>query len=157
MTLKSINKRLLAPDQQTGRPLISRVPSPVNTPSTSVPLERASIDALALPSDTQATRLLDLYFNETGMLFPFIQQSYVTIGYNHAKSRGFASMRKTFLCLLNAIFAMAAHLDEHPEASSNDAETFYQRGSIVLSQIEPRMNNVETGNDAKTKALEIVY
>ena len=154
VTLKSIDNHLLAPDQQTGRPLISRVPSPANTPSTSSAMERLPIDIFILPSESRAARLLDLFFTETGMLFPFIQQNYVVMGYHHARTIGFTSMRKTFLCLLNAIFAMAAHLDEDPETSPHDAETFYQRGNVVLSQIEPRMNNVETGNVSHNNLLK---
>ena len=117
-------------------------------------MERIPVDVLALPSESQAAGLLNLFFNETGMLFPFIQQNYVLMGYNFAKTRGFAGMRKSFLCLLNAIFAIAANLDEDPEMNPHDAEIFYQRGNAVLSQIEPRMNNVETGSASYNRLLE---
>jgi hypothetical protein len=132
-------------DQQRTQPLISRVPSPINTPSAYSTSESYHINPLALPSEAQTSRLLELYFNETGLLFPFIQKSYVLATYNSAKAKNLHGMRKSFLCLLHSILAMSAHIDDDPDANPNDAETFYQRALALQSRIDLKMANVETG------------
>jgi hypothetical protein len=100
---------------------------------------------MALPSESQTSRLLELYFNETGLLFPFIQKNYVLSTYNSAKAKNFHGMRRSFLCLLHSILAMSAHIDDNPETSPNDAETFYQRALALQSRIDLKLANVETG------------
>lgn len=144
-TLKSVGDSLFPSDQPPTRSLISRAPSPVNTPSVTSPDDRSQVDALALPPNSQADRLIELFFSETGLLFPFVQKRYVMATFDAAKTRLFSRMHKSFLCLLNAIFAISAHIDDHPETSPSDAETFFQRSNVLLSQVDPRMNNVETG------------
>lgn len=121
------------------------MPSPVNTPSACSTSELHHVNPLALPSESQTSRLLELYFNETGLLFPFIQKNYVLATYNSAKAKNLQGMRKSFLCLLHSILAMAAHIDDDPGASPNDAETFYQRALALQSRIDLKMANVETG------------
>ena len=145
-TLKDIEGQNSLTDQTNTRPLISRLPSPANTPSTMSVIDHISAgEALVLPPEPHAVHLIELFFNETGMLFPFIQQGYVVSSYNYAAARGFTGIRRSFLCLLNAIFAMATHLDDSPGPGSTDAETFYQRANLLFEQIELRMHNVETG------------
>lgn len=144
-TLKTFEGCTLAPDQRPTQSLLSRAPSPINTPSTTGPLERYQTDPLVLPSEAQTHRLLELFFNETGLLFPFIQKEYIVSTYNHARSRGMVGIRKTFLCLLHAILAMAAHLDDDHTVNPGDAETFYQRAHAIQSSLDFRMTNVEIG------------
>lgn len=144
-TLRELENNLLSQDQQGTQPLVSRVASPINTPSTCSASERFFTNPLVLPSETQTSRLLELYFNETGLLFPFIQKNYVLSTYNSAKAKSLYGMRKSFLCLLHSILAMAAHIDDNRETSPNDAETFYQRALALQSRIDLKMANVEIG------------
>ena len=141
-TFKNIEGESLTSDVRAAQTLVSRVPSPINTPSTTGPGEKHQPNALALPTEPHTSRLIELFFNETGLLFPFIQKDYVISTYNHARSRGMTGIRKTFLCLVHSILAMAAHIDGDAKTNA-EAETYYQRAHTIAFQTDFRQTNVE--------------
>ncbi|KAF2163620.1 hypothetical protein M409DRAFT_26227 [Zasmidium cellare ATCC 36951] len=100
------------PNIRDGEPLISRTPSPgppIRGLSTDTP-----VDPLVLPHDRLTSRLLDEFFTTTGLLFPFVDETHLRQRFAEARSAGYSGMRISFLCLLNAIFATAARVDDVP-------------------------------------------
>jgi hypothetical protein len=141
-TLRNIEGGSSISDAHAAPALVSRAPSPINTPSTTGPGEKHQPNPLALPTESYTARLIELFFNETGLLFPFIQKDYIISTYNHARSRGMTGVRKTFLCLVHSILAMAAHIAEDAKTNS-EAETYYQRAYAIQFQTDFRHTNVE--------------
>ena len=113
----------------------------MNTPSTTGPGEKHQPNPLALPTEAHTSQLIELFFSETGLLFPFIQKDYVISTYNHARSRGMTGVRKTFLCLVHSILAMAAHIAEDAKTNS-EAETYYQRAYAIQFQTDFRQPDI---------------
>ena len=95
--------------------------------------------------------MIDVFFSETGMLFPFIRKGYVLSAYTEAKIRGFAGMRKSFLCLLNMIFAKSCLLYPSNIPLENgvaEAEDFFNRACKLFAGMDPRFHNIETGKSS---------
>lgn len=107
------------------KPLPSR-----STPAASARIASSTTGVLLPPEDV-TDQLLQEYFSNTGMLFPYIHESSFLETYRQARLSGFAGVRRTWLALLNIILAMAtranaAQTNTHSRAV-DDAEAFYRR------------------------------
>ena len=113
---------------------ISRPASPpLNTTS------RNKIDVCALPSEEEVLHLVDLFFSDTGMLFPYIHKDGLLQTWATAKSNSFRSIRRSWLCLLNMIMAFAtcvsASHDLPVEVSAANAEVYFMRAYALAGNM----------------------
>ncbi|GIZ46982.1 hypothetical protein CKM354_001008400 [Cercospora kikuchii] len=116
--------------------LLARAASPQPRDRTTSGTLPGAADIRILPSEKHVMRLIELFFNDTGLLFPFVCKQQVLQAYNAAKVAGFSGVSRPLLCLLNVIFAFATYISIHPgsasKADANDAEVFFQRARQLV-------------------------
>jgi hypothetical protein len=66
------------------------------------------VNIFALPTDTVARQLLAWYFSNTAVLFPYLHEPSFMDYFNQASKDKFKNVRRTWLALLNMVFAHAA-------------------------------------------------
>lgn len=81
---------------------------------------RSSPDAFTVPSEEETTRLIQSYFSDTGLLFPYIHEETFRKTYISARACRFRGVKKSWLGLLNMVMAMATSTDM--DAGMNAAE-----------------------------------
>jgi hypothetical protein len=88
-----------------------------------------------VPSSGDTLELINLYFNVTGELFPFIHKQEFLDAYYAAAASDFRTANRTWLGLLYMILAMATSVksDSHVDIlqRSADSDVFYQRARAV--------------------------
>lgn len=121
-----------------------RSPSAVESPD---PV--SDISPSALPSGIEMDALLNAYFNTYGSLFPFLHEQKFREIYEDCKARGITKVRRTWLGLLNMIFAMATNVDQGAEVS---ADRRFQKSNVFF------LRAVSLCKDAamRTASLDIV-
>ncbi|KAH8809243.1 C6 transcription factor [Xylogone sp. PMI_703] len=77
----------------------------------SAPLSQ-QLSPSTLPPPEEMDVLLSAYFSSYGALFPFLHEPTFRETYEECKATGFAKVRRTWLGLLNMIFAMASNVDQ---------------------------------------------
>jgi len=100
-----------------------------------------------LPQDDIMERLIQEYFSNTGMLFPYIHEATFMETYHAVKNSGFTGVRRTWLGLLNIILAMAARADasrSDTAQASADAELFFRRARELCGTQMLRGTTLET-------------
>ena len=109
------------------------------------------INSLSLPPESQAIHLLESFFAYFGVMFPFIHKNHIMSTYKQARHQLFVAVRRSFLALLNAIFAMATHENVRqqpsalPQQDMPESDIFFQRAELLLSAVQTRAHNLETG------------
>lgn len=128
--------------------LISRPPSPsalINEKSGRYSrVERLNI--FALPSMHIVSKLVDQFFCGTGILFPYIHKKSIYDGIAEMSSNGFRGIRRSWLCLLNAIMAFATvvtPLQDHQIQGSINSEVYLQRALKLLPPVWLQPANIE--------------
>ncbi|KAB8263240.1 fungal-specific transcription factor domain-containing protein [Aspergillus pseudonomiae] len=91
----------------------------------------SAVNIFALPSTNEMTELVQKFFFEIGILFPFIYPVTFLETYSHLLKNGCLSVSRKWLALLNLIFAMVK-LSVIPNQQFNEtyvaqADTCYQR------------------------------
>jgi hypothetical protein len=123
---------------------ISRPPSPLSRSKTDL----SSVNSCELPSRTEILRLLEVFFSFTGQFFPYISKASITQVIIESDLVRFKGVRKSWLCLLNAILAMSTTLDGENDAEAEFRESrsdiFFQRAFILSPRIIPNSANLET-------------
>lgn len=123
---------------------MSRPPSP---PLQSRP-DPTSVNPYKLPSRTEILRLIEIFFSFTGQFFPYISKSNLTHSVNELDLVRFAGVRKSWLCLLNAVMAMATSLDgesgRHVKSRESESDVFFQRALILSPWTISNTANLET-------------
>lgn len=66
------------------------------------------VNIYALPSDSVARQLLAWYFSNTGVLFPYLHEQSFMSTFEQVSKDKFKGVRRTWLALLNIVFAHAA-------------------------------------------------
>ena len=103
----------------------------------------------ALPSSEAMENMLDIFFDHAGVVFPFVREETVRQQYNEFKANGFTRARRTWLGMLNMIFAMAAKFDqsENDTASSKSrfhrSDVFYKRAKRLCGELSKRVISLE--------------
>ncbi|CAH0052294.1 unnamed protein product [Clonostachys solani] len=99
-------------------------------------LERDMPSIYYLPADGVVTALIDKYFSDTGLLFPYLHEESFRNTYAQLKSNAVAISR-TWLGLLNMVLAIATHTSTSPssdaEARSEQAGQFYRRANSLCN------------------------
>jgi hypothetical protein len=115
---------------------------------------RPHLDLNVLPSDAECHRLIRDYFSNTGVMFPYIHETAVLETYEKMKAERLANVRRTWLALLNMIFAMATGAAVWTENAVPDravkSELFYSRALGLCKNQILRGTSLETG---ESKAL----
>ncbi|RFU24957.1 hypothetical protein B7463_g11376, partial [Scytalidium lignicola] len=122
---------------------ISRPSTPPNTKPAKSLTEKINI--YALPSYDLSCELLGQYFSNTGLLFPYIHQASFMATFEQASKNGFKGVRRTWLALLNIVFAHAvAHTSDPKLIAKGDwssalrrtteAEIYCRRASGLCSE-----------------------
>ncbi|KAJ5556797.1 hypothetical protein N7494_000712 [Penicillium frequentans] len=90
------------------------------------------VNVFALPPQAETLALINLYFSETGLLYPYIYPPTFLATYHRMARENFSGVRKSWLGLLNMILAMATITAEPNGASADtriaESDVFYQRG-----------------------------
>jgi hypothetical protein len=117
-------------------------PSPITrTPAT--PQDKVNI--YAIPTDSVSRELLCRYFSNTGSLFPYIHEESFMVTFDQAIENNFKGVRRSWLALLNIMFAHAVvHPSDvrdtptingtNPVRRTAESEIYYKRASGLLNQ-----------------------
>ncbi|KAI1324929.1 fungal-specific transcription factor domain-containing protein [Xylariaceae sp. FL0255] len=91
------------------------------------------VNIYVLPAEDHMASMIKDYFAKTGHLLPFIHEESFFQSYHNMKSTNFTTVRRTWLGLLNIIFAMATTLANTPHLPSErrieESDVFYQRAN----------------------------
>ncbi|KAL7269437.1 hypothetical protein RUND412_007901 [Rhizina undulata] len=92
----------------------------------------ASVNIYVLPPQKRTLHFIDLYFQNTNILFPYLHQPSFLETYHEALKDNFSKVRRTWLALLNLVMAMGSRASTESDVSTEEkyktAEVFYQRG-----------------------------
>ncbi|RVX75029.1 hypothetical protein B0A52_01306 [Exophiala mesophila] len=108
----------------------------------------AGVDPYVLPPRGESSRLVEIFFSFTGRFFPYISRSMLTQVLGELDPSRLSGVRKSTLCLLNAVFAMATSLDRLSgrPAKQRDVESdiFFQRALVLSPWTISNTANLET-------------
>ncbi|KAM0716681.1 hypothetical protein Q7P37_008126 [Cladosporium fusiforme] len=108
----------------------------------------AEISITSLPEVAEVHRLLDLYFNSAGVVFPFISEEATRRTYTECLENGFKRTRRTWLGTLNMMFALATMLDRENFPSAKKrferADLYYQRAVGLCGELSKHVISLET-------------
>lgn len=124
----------------------SRPPSPPNqTPHD----QRSKVNIFALPPQSETLALIQRYFSETGLLFPYIYPPSFLETYHQMTRENFTKVRRTWLGLLNMVLAMATITampgGARADARISESDVFYQRGLGLCGSEILRGTTLEVG------------
>ncbi len=109
---------------------------------------RSKIDPCVLPPEEEILHLVELFFSDTGMLYPYIHKEGLLQTWATAKGNNFRSVRRSFLGLLNMILAFATcvsatrHLPV--ETCAANADVFFKRAYALAGNVAFTLGNLET-------------
>ena len=101
-----------------------------------------------LPSAEAMEKMLNLYFDHPGLVFPFVHESTMRQQYADFKANGFSRARRTWLGLLNMIFALASRFDVSSDLmpglnQSEVSDTFHKRAKSLCGRLSTRVVSLE--------------
>ena len=112
------------------------------------------VDVFILPPETKIIHLVDLFFTDMGLLFPYIYKRSILDGLAEMKTTHFRGVRRSWLCLLNTILTFATCLTATPyerkEDCAAEADVFLQRALKLLPNIALEPANLEVCKYLKT-------
>lgn len=124
----------------------SRPPSP---PHQSPHGQRSKVNIFALPPQSETLALIQRYFSETGLLFPYIYPPTFLETYHQMTRENFTKVRRTWLGLLNMVLAMATITampgGARADARISESDVFYQRGLGLCGSEILRGTTLEVG------------
>jgi hypothetical protein len=127
---------------------VSRLPSPEFGDSDATSRKRKVTDIFALPPPHETSQLIHKYFNDTGLLFPYIYPPSFLETYRCMTEENF-KVRRTWLGLLNMMLAMvkitAAPSKEPAGLRIAAADVFYKRALSLCSNEMLRGTTLEVG------------
>lgn len=93
--------------------------------------------------------MIEHFFSDTGMLFPYISKTYITSSYDVARTRNFGGVKRSWLCLLNMIFAFATFTKVFPNQSMEknilDSKPYFNRAQELLADSKLRLADLDLG------------
>lgn len=110
---------------------------------------RKQVNIFTLPSQKETLELIQRYFSNTGLLFPYIYPPVFLDTYHQMVRENFSRVRKTWLGLLNMMLAMAT-ITEIPGGATagariKESDVFYQRGLGLCGSEILRGTTLEVG------------
>lgn len=109
----------------------------------------AEINIFAVPPQSETMALIQRYFSNTGLLFPYIYPRIFLETYHQMVQENFTKVRRTWLGLLNMVLAMST-ITAVPGGAKADARIagsndFYQRGLGLCGSEILRGTTLEVG------------
>ncbi|GME37368.1 putative C6 transcription factor protein [Neofusicoccum parvum] len=105
-------------------------------------------NVFSLPPEAEVRRLMDVYFSNTGLLFPFIHEGTFRAKYEEMRRKGPSSVQKTWLALLNVVLAFAISTSAGVEAPyterQKESDVFYRRSIALCGEQMLRASSLET-------------
>ena len=134
---------------EAGMISVSRPSSP-NSVSWRQGSQGDAVGANLLPPHTEMLKLIQAYFSNTGLLFPFIHEESFLATYESMRSRNFrTNVRRTWLGLLNMVLAMAVSTSSWSEGATQErteqSDIYYRRARKLLKRQMLRGTTLETG------------
>lgn len=134
--------------------LVSQMPSPQASVFAPTPATPASSSPCVLPSETHAMTMIQRFFADTGMLFPFISKEFIVNSYQAARATNYRRVKRSWLCLLNMIFAFATftHSPGHRSMEKNivESKVFFNRAQDLLAEWKLRLADLEVGESFRS-------
>ena len=147
--MKRIGSNPQRPGNGASLNLVSRAQSPLASGTTPASAIRNAVEPLRLLPEQRAYDLMRLFFSDTGMMFPFIDEQHVLKAYTIFKDNRYSGITRSWLCLFNSIFAFATYISAKPDqpVSKNAAESevFFNRALALSKNESLRFADVETG------------
>ncbi len=119
---------------QSGLASVSRPSSPLGRGtaiSASKTGDQRRVNIYALPPEDETRILIDGYFAESGVLFPYMHEQTFLETYEEMKRNNFSRIRRTWLGLLNMVLALATttnfNKEKRAEERFQQSDVFYQR------------------------------
>lgn len=108
------------------------------------------VNPFFLPPDCEMRSLIELYFTTTGVLYPFIERQKFLETYQQMIDHGICSVRRSWLGLLNIMFAMATSANSgyhHTVAADpkSSSDYFYKRAMILSDRQIRYATSLEVG------------
>ena len=106
-------------------------------------------ELLVIPPASEADRLIDNYFADTGLLYPFLHEHTFRQIYSDMKQSRFRPVRRSWLCLFNMVLAVSIRSDpngiERVNKCATAASTYYNRANGLCGDDMFRGTNLELG------------
>ena len=118
------------------------------------------ISIYALPPDKETHSLIQHYFSNTGLLFPYIHEESFLKTYAKAKANKFTNVRRTCLGLLNIALALVisttVHVNHGAERRAALSDVYYQRALGLCDKEITRGTSVEVGKCAFLRYFHVL-
>ena len=118
----------------SGLASVSRPPSPLGRGAPAITYkvnDQRRVNIYALPPEDETRILIDGYFAESGVLFPYLHEQTFLETYEEMKRNNFSRIRRTWLGLLNMVLALATttsfNKEKRAEERFQQSDIFYQR------------------------------
>ena len=143
----SLSVRTMPDGREPTRDLAGTLSRPPSPPAQNRGASRP-VNLYKLPSRAEISRLIDIFFSFTGHFFPYVSKTSLTEMVEELEMTRFSSVRKSGLCLLNAVFAMGTSLDGETgrdrKSRETEADVFFQRALALSPWSISNTANMET-------------
>jgi hypothetical protein len=111
-------------------------------------------DSQLLPSPERVETLFEEFFTNTGVTYPYIDECTVRNSYDRARRRQSVGVRRSFLCLLNAMLAFAAQVKRASlpndrqggyKTDPSEAEAYFHRANCLAARNATQPATLEAG------------
>lgn len=110
---------------------------------------KSEVNMFALPSEERTWSLIQIYFEKTGQLLPFIHEASFCDTYIRMREDNFKKVRRTWLGLLNIVLAIATSLhtegDMPAEKRIQESDIYFQRANGLCDRDSKRNASLEMG------------
>ena len=128
---------------------MSRPHSPVVDQLTGATNAANGTEPFALPADGETLQMIQIYFNTTGVLFPYIDEEAFLKTYQQLTSTNIRTVRRSWLGLLNMVLAMSMHASHDNELTAIERATksdvFFRRALALCEKQIRYGTSVEVG------------
>lgn len=112
------------------------------------------VNILDLPSEDRTWNLIQIYFEKTGQLLPFIHEASFCETYFRMRADNFKRVRRTWLGLLNIVLAIATSLHTEGDLPTGrrieESDVYFQRANGLCDRDSKRNATLEMGINAIT-------
>lgn len=112
-------------------------------------LNKHEVDVFALPPEGRTWSLIQIYFEKTGQLLPFIHEASFCETYFRMRENNFKRVRRTWLGLLNIVLAIATSLHTEGDLPAGErireSDIYYQRANGLCDRDSKRNASLEMG------------
>lgn len=113
------------------------------------------VNIFALPSEDRTWNLIQIYFQKTGQLLPFIHEASFCETYFRMRDDGFKRVRRTWLGLLNIVLAIATSLHTEGDLPAGrrieESDIYFQRANGLCDRDSKRNATLEMGIGSSTE------